>query len=60
MLNRLIEICVHRRVAAIFGVLIAAAFGVHAYLNTPIEAFPDVTNAQVTVRTSPTNGKNMR
>ena len=49
MLNRLIEICVHRRVATIFGVLIAAAFGVHAYLNTPIEAFPDVTNAQVTV-----------
>jgi len=49
MLNRLIEICVHRRVAAIFAVLIAAAFGVHAYLNTPIEAFPDVTNAQVTV-----------
>src|ERR1041384_7920794 len=49
MLNRLIEICVHRRVAAIFAVLIAAAFGVHAYLNTPIEAFPDVTNAQVTI-----------
>ena len=49
MLNRLIEICVHRRVATIFGVLIAAAFGVHAYINTPIEAFPDVTNAQVTV-----------
>jgi len=49
MLNRLIEVCVHRRVATIFAVLIAAAFGVHAYLNTPIEAFPDVTNAQVTV-----------
>jgi cobalt-zinc-cadmium resistance protein CzcA len=51
MLNRLIEVCVHRRVAAVFAVLIAAAFGVHAYLNTPIEAFPDVTNAQVTVIT---------
>src|SRR6185503_16910465 len=51
MLNRLIEVCVHRRVATIFAVLIAAAFGVHAYLNTPIEAFPDVTNAQVTVIT---------
>src|SRR3954464_14189712 len=49
MLNRLIEVCVHRREVAIFAVLIAAAFGVHAYLNTPIEAFPDVTNAQVTV-----------
>src|ERR1041384_939078 len=49
MLNKSIETCVHRRVAAIFAVLIAAAFGVRAYLNTPIEAFPDVTNAQVTV-----------
>jgi cobalt-zinc-cadmium resistance protein CzcA len=51
VLDKLIEICVHRRVAAIFAVLIAAAFGVRAYLNTPIEAFPDVTNAQVTVIT---------
>src|SRR5258706_7953304 len=49
MLDKLIETCVHRRVATIFTVLIFAAFGVRAYLNTPIEAFPDVTNAQVTV-----------
>src|SRR5262245_60362004 len=49
MLDKLIETCVHRRVAAIFTVAIVAAFGVRAYLNTPIEAFPDVTNAQVTV-----------
>jgi cobalt-zinc-cadmium resistance protein CzcA len=40
---------VHRRVAAIFAVADRPAFGVRAYLNTPIEAFPDVTNAQVTV-----------
>jgi cobalt-zinc-cadmium resistance protein CzcA len=49
MLNRLIEVCVHRRVAAIVTVAIVAAWGVRAYLNTPIEAYPDVTNAQVTV-----------
>src|SRR5437867_1025552 len=49
MLNALIEACVHRRVAAIFAVAVVAAVGVRAYLNTPIEAFPDVTNAQVTV-----------
>src|SRR3989475_5326162 len=49
MLNGLIEVCVHRRVAAIFAVAVLAAVGVRAYLNTPIEAFPDVTNAQVTV-----------
>src|SRR3954470_14275483 len=49
MLNKLIETCVHRRVAALLAIAIMAAFGVRAYLNTPIEAFPDVTNAQVTV-----------
>src|SRR3954468_20623259 len=49
MLDKLIETCVHRRVAAILAVAIVSAFGVRAYLNTPIEAFPDVTNAQVTV-----------
>ncbi|HUQ74917.1 MAG TPA: CusA/CzcA family heavy metal efflux RND transporter [Burkholderiales bacterium] len=51
MLDKLIETCVHRRVAAILAIAIVAAFGVRAYLNTPIEAFPDVTNAQVTVIT---------
>src|SRR2546427_7634979 len=51
MLNALIEACVHRRVAAIVTVAVLAAVGVRAYLNTPIEAFPDVTNAQVTVIT---------
>jgi len=49
VLEKLIEACVHRRVAAVFAVAVMAAFGVRAYLNTPIEAFPDVTNAQVTV-----------
>src|SRR3954470_10429098 len=49
MLNKLIETCVHRRVAALLAIAIVAAFGVRAYLNTPIEAYPDVTNAQVTV-----------
>jgi len=49
MLEKLIEACVHRRVATLFAVAVVAAVGVRAYLNTPIEAFPDVTNAQVTV-----------
>jgi len=49
MLRLLIETCVHRRAAALFATLVVAAFGVHAYLETPIEAYPDVTNAQVTV-----------
>jgi cobalt-zinc-cadmium resistance protein CzcA len=49
MLSQLIQACVHRRVAAVFVTLVVAAFGLRAYVNTPIEAFPDVTNAQVTV-----------
>ncbi len=51
MLRLLIETCVHRRVAALFATLVVAAFGLHAYLETPIEAYPDVTNTQVTVIT---------
>jgi len=51
MLQLLIEACVHRRVAALFATAVVAAFGLHAYLNTPIEAYPDVTNTQVTVIT---------
>lgn len=51
MLNLLIEACVHRRLAALFATAVIAVFGIRAYLLTPIEAFPDVTNAQVTVIT---------
>jgi len=51
MLRLLIETCVHRRVAALFATLVVAVFGFHAYLETPIEAYPDVTNTQVTVIT---------
>jgi cobalt-zinc-cadmium resistance protein CzcA len=49
MLRLLIETCVHRRAAALFATLVVVAFGLHAYVETPIEAYPDVTNAQVTV-----------
>jgi len=49
MLKALIELCVHRRVAAIVVTTVIALFGLHAYLQTPIEAYPDVTNTQVTL-----------
>src|SRR5215813_9618160 len=49
MLATIIEHCVHRRTAAVLVTLVVAALGVRAYLATPIEAYPDVTNAQVTV-----------
>ena len=51
MLQLLIETCVHRRAAAVFATLVVAAFGLHAYYETPIEAYPDVTNTQVTIIT---------
>src|SRR5882672_5347076 len=51
MLAHLIEASVHRRVATIFITAVVAVFGIRAYLKTPIEAFPDVTNPQVTVIT---------
>ena len=43
MLKLIIETCVHRRVATVFATAVIAAFGVRAYLATPIEAYPDVT-----------------
>ena len=49
MLDLIIETCVHRRLAALFVAGVIAAFGVRAYLLTPVEAFPDVTNVQVQI-----------
>jgi cobalt-zinc-cadmium resistance protein CzcA len=51
LLSRLIDLCVRRRVATVVATLAIAAFGVHAYLRTPVEAYPDVTNLQVNVIT---------
>jgi len=51
MLRLFIETCVHRRVAVLFATAVVAAFGLRAYIYTPIEAYPDVTNTQVTVIT---------
>ncbi len=49
MLARLIQVCVERRLAALTVTAAIAAYGIRAYLATPIEAFPDVTNLQVNV-----------
>ena len=51
MLTSLIRYCIQRRVAALVVTLVVAAFGVRAYLDTAIEAHPDVTIVQVTVIT---------
>src|SRR5262245_36373720 len=37
--------------AVLFATLVVVAFGLRAYFDTPIEAYPDVTNTQVTVIT---------
>ena len=49
MLNHFLELAVHRRVATLFLTAVVAVFGIRAYLETAIEAFPDVTNVQVQV-----------
>ncbi len=49
MLRHLIELCVRRRVATLVVVAGIAAYGIHAYLSLPIEAYPDVSNVQVVV-----------
>lgn len=51
MLHTLLDLCVRRRLAVLAVVLAISAYGVRAYLQTPVEAFPDVTNLQVTVLT---------
>ncbi len=49
MLRAIIHACVHRRFAVVGAALVLLLLGVHAYLRTPIEAYPDVTNVQVNV-----------
>ena len=49
MLALLVKHCVERRFAAVVVTLLIAAYGAFAYLRTPIEAYPDVTNVQVEV-----------
>ena len=51
MLKLLISQCVQRRLATMVVTVLIAVAGMHAYLETPIEAYPDVTNTQVTVIT---------
>lgn len=51
MLKKLIDTCVSRRIAVLAFTLGIAVYGFHAYRETPIEAFPDVTNYQINVIT---------
>ncbi len=49
MLRHLIQFCVRRRMPVLVVTLAIAAYGVHEYLATPVEAYPDVTNLQINV-----------
>src|SRR2546430_13919469 len=49
MLERLIDIAVHRRVITLVGTAGFIVFGIFTFNRLKIEAFPDVTNVQVMV-----------
>ena len=49
LLRSLITFVVHRRMLALCATLLIAIYGVYSYLQTAIEAYPDVTNVQVGV-----------
>jgi cobalt-zinc-cadmium resistance protein CzcA len=49
MLRALIKFCVERRLAVLVTTALIALYGIKSYLDTPIEAYPDVTNYQVNV-----------
>ncbi|MEX8193124.1 efflux RND transporter permease subunit [Comamonas guangdongensis] len=51
MLRSFIAFVVHRRLLAVCATLAIALYGVYSYLQTAIEAYPDVTNVQVGVIT---------
>src|SRR6266571_3836263 len=51
MLDRLIDLAVHRRTATLLFTLALFAGGLYTYFNLPIEAYPDVTNLHVNIIT---------
>src|SRR4051812_35087125 len=51
MLDRLIDLAVKRRIAALVLSLGFVLFGIHTFAKLKIEAFPDVTNVQVMIIT---------
>ncbi|HTF62564.1 MAG TPA: CusA/CzcA family heavy metal efflux RND transporter [Edaphobacter sp.] len=51
MLNRIIDLALSNRWFILLGVLVLTAVGGYAVYTIPVEAFPDLTNNQVTVVT---------
>ena len=51
MLDRLIDLAVHRRLATLLFTIGLLGYGLFAYFNLTVEAYPDVTNLQVNIIT---------
>ena len=51
LLNRLIESCVRHRVIVLALAVLIAAFGIYAFIHTPKDAVPDLSDVQVIVYT---------
>src|SRR5215831_6424661 len=51
MLKAVLDLCITKRLAVVAITLGIAAYGFRAYTQTPIEAYPDVTNYQINVIT---------
>ncbi|MGQ0793383.1 MAG: efflux RND transporter permease subunit [Deltaproteobacteria bacterium] len=49
MIDRLISSALEQRLLVMVGVVFMAALGFYAYINIPIDAFPDITNTQVQI-----------
>ena len=47
MIHALVRLCVEKRLPTIVITLVLMLYGISSYLQTPIEAYPDVTNVQV-------------
>ncbi|MGA3012830.1 MAG: efflux RND transporter permease subunit, partial [Bacteroidales bacterium] len=48
-INRIIAFSLKNKFFVFFSIVIIIISGIISYLNTPIEAFPDVTNTQITI-----------
>lgn len=51
MLQRIVELSLRFRLLVLIALVVVVAFGVRAWLEVPVDAFPDVTPVQVSVMT---------
>ena len=51
MLNRLVELSLRYKVLVLVGFAVVVGLGIMAFRQVPVDAFPDVTPAQVNIYT---------